>query len=263
MQDVKTWMTSPPLSIDPEASALEALECMVEEGFRHLPVVTRMDELVGILSLDDLRAALPFEVNLRSGPSERDRITAREYLVAELMTYAPAVIDPDTPLASAARALVHRHVGCLPVVDRAGKLVGILTETDALRALASLLEPPARPAERLDGLQRLASELRGERDRILAQLGRRQGAERAMTAETEEPMDRGDLGERSTEISFTGKLAELAARRLDEIDRALDRDARGQLGVCEACGEKIPLARLRALPGTDRCLRCAEAKERD
>jgi RNA polymerase-binding transcription factor DksA len=199
---------------------------------------------------------------LRREPSERDRITAREYTVAELMTYAPVVTAPDTPLASAARELVHHHVGCLPVVDRAGKLVGILTESDALWALASLLEPKARPPARQEGLRKLASGLRGERDRILAQLGRRQSAEREMTAEAEEPMDEADHGELATEIALTGRLADLAARRLNQIDRALERESRGQLGVCGGCGEKIPLGRLRALPGTERCVRCAEQAEK-
>ncbi len=262
MQDVKAWMTRPAVSIDPDASALEAIERMVEGGFRHLPVVAKTDELVGILSLDDLRAALPFEVSLRAEPSSRDRIAAREYSVAELMTYAPFVIGPDAPLADAARELVHRHIGCLPVVDRSGKLVGILTETDALRALASVLEPSARPPARLQGLRKVARELRSERDRILTRLGRHQGEERAITAKAEEPGDAADLGELRTELALTGSLAELAARRLNEIDRALEREARGQLGVCTACGEKIPLGRLRALPGTEHCVRCAAQAER-
>jgi acetoin utilization protein AcuB len=262
MHDVKTWMTRAPLTIDPEASALEALERMIEGGFRHLPVVTRMDELVGIVSLDDLRATLPFEVSLRAEPSERDRSAAREYTVAELMTYAPIVIDPDATLASAARELVDRHVGCLPVVDRSGKLVGIFTETDALWALAALLDQSERLPRRVDGLERLARGLRGERARILDQLGRRQGVERALSADAEEPRDVADLGELSTEIALTGRLADLAARRLAEIDRALEREAHGQLDTCAVCGEKIPLGRLRALPGTDRCVRCAQAAEK-
>jgi CBS domain-containing protein/RNA polymerase-binding transcription factor DksA len=262
MHDVKTWMTRPPLTIDPSASALEAIELMQEGGLRHLPVLTSLGELVGIVSIDDLRAALPFEVSLRAAPSERTRIDAREYTVAELMTYAPTVIDPEAPLARAARALVHHHIGCLPVVDRAGKLVGIFTESDALWALASLLEPSARPAERLEGLRKLACQLRGERDRILAQLGRRHRAERAMTAEAEEPMDAGELGELRTEMALSETLADLAVRRLNEIELALDRETRGQLGVCGDCSEAIPLGRLRALPGTERCVRCAEVAER-
>ena len=83
-----------------------------------------------------------------------------------------------------------------------------------------------------------------------------------MTADSEEPMDAGDLAELHAEIALTGKLADLAARRLTQIDLALEREARGQLGMCCACGDQIPLGRLRALPGTDRCLHCAEEAER-
>ena len=262
MHDVKRWMTRPPVPIDPDASALEAIELMQDGGHRHLPVLTPLGALVGILSIDDLRAALPFEVSLRAVPSERNRIDAREYTVAELMTYAPTVIDPDAPLGHAARELVLHHIGCLPVVDRAGKLVGIFTESDALWALASLLEPSALPSARLEGVRKLASQLRGERDRILTQLGRHQQTERAITAESAEPMDAADLGELQTEIALSEKLADLAVRRLNEIELALERETRGQLGVCTACGETIPLGRMRALPSTDRCVRCAQAAER-
>src|SRR5262245_18872948 len=127
MQDVKMWMTHPPMTIESDASALEALDRMQENDIRHLPVLAASGALVGILSLDDLRAALPLEVTLYAPPAERDRSVAREYVVGELMTYAPAVIAPVELLASAARKLVEGHIGCLPVVARSGKLVGILT----------------------------------------------------------------------------------------------------------------------------------------
>jgi CBS domain-containing membrane protein len=41
-------------------------------------------------------------------------------------------VRPDTPLAEAARIMLERKIGCLPVVE-AGKLVGILTESDFVR----------------------------------------------------------------------------------------------------------------------------------
>ncbi len=262
MQDVKTWMTRPPLAIGAEASALEAIEQMIEAGLRHLPVVTPTEDLVGILSVDDLRAALPFEVTLRSSPSAQDRVTAREYHVGELMTYDPRVIDPDAPLNRAVRELVQHHIGCLPVVDAKGKLVGMFTESDALWALASLLEEPIQ-ARRHQDLEDLVRALRSERTRISRRLGLAQAAERERTAEAEEPMDLADLGTQRAEIELTGTLADLAAQRLDEIDRALDRSARGQLDRCADCGREIALGRLRAMPGTDRCLACASSEARE
>ena len=50
-------------------------------------------------------------------------------------------------------------------------------------------------------------------------------------------------------IRLPGALGELAAGRLRDIDHALDRAARGELGVCDRCGGPIQVARLRALPG--------------
>lgn len=49
-----------------------------------------------------------------------------------------------------------------------------------------------------------------------------------------------------------------ARRELAQIDRALERIERGEYAICSACGDTIPLARLRAVPYTDRCVDCAE-----
>jgi RNA polymerase-binding transcription factor DksA len=50
--------------------------------------------------------------------------------------------------------------------------------------------------------------------------------------------------------------------RLDEIDAAQARLAAGTFGTCEHCARSIPLARLRAVPATRRCLACERAAER-
>lgn len=52
-------------------------------------------------------------------------------------------------------------------------------------------------------------------------------------------------------------LDEAARRELAQIARALARMERGEYGVCTACGEPIPLPRLRAVPYTDLCVSCA------
>ncbi|MGH9684655.1 MAG: TraR/DksA family transcriptional regulator [Candidatus Acidiferrales bacterium] len=47
---------------------------------------------------------------------------------------------------------------------------------------------------------------------------------------------------------------------LQEIDLALDRIKTGEYGICDVCGDKIPEARIRALPWTRFCLACAEQR---
>ena len=139
MHTVEKWMTRPAASISPDAAALEALERMVEGEFRHLPVVECDGRLVGVLSFNDLRAALHFRVTLAAAPSvSMDRFAALEHVVRDLMTSAPATARADEPLVDAAQRMAERRIGCLPVVDVKGTLVGILTETDALLAMVEL-----------------------------------------------------------------------------------------------------------------------------
>ncbi|MBW2270382.1 MAG: CBS domain-containing protein [Deltaproteobacteria bacterium] len=137
--DVKNWMSGDPIAVEPEASALEALELMLNHGIRHLAVLDRGRCAVGVLSLDDLRVVLPFPVRLGVMPSPKERELAREWSVGEVMTPAPETVAEDAPLSEAAQRMATLRIGCLPVVDTDGHLVGMLSETDVLHALATAL----------------------------------------------------------------------------------------------------------------------------
>ena len=63
--------------------------------------------------------------------------TSRAAMVGDLMAIDPIVIRADAPLAEAARLLERHHIAGLPVVDHAGSLVGVLSQTDLLRARAT------------------------------------------------------------------------------------------------------------------------------
>lgn len=68
------------------------------------------------------------------------------------------------------------------------------------------------------------------------------------------------LGEGSPEIiTWEMNLARrsVLVRRIDEIELALERDSLGEYGTCERCGTEIDPERLRILPHTRRCVRCA------
>ncbi|MFI5315311.1 MAG: CBS domain-containing protein [Myxococcota bacterium] len=263
MPTIAELMTEDPLCVEPQLSALHALDLMVDRGIRHLPVVDRAGRIRGILTLDDLRAALPFGVSLSRPPSPEDRASAREWTVGELMTHGPLTVTPDATLAQAAAQLARFRIGCLPVEDAAGHLVGIFTETDALRAIAlgGAARKPRSHTRALD-LERLSADLQAERTRIASQLERTQESERALSAEQHDvPMDDAERARHLTEIATEEPLAALAASRLEAIDHALSRAARGQLGACEKCGRDIPIARLRALSGASQCVRCASQSE--
>lgn len=100
---------------------------------RHMPVVDEDDagQVVGIVSQRDIfRGALARAL----GYGEVAQSRLMELLaVKEVMTSDPATIGPDAPLREAARLMFERKIGCLVVVE-GGRLEGILTEADFVRA---------------------------------------------------------------------------------------------------------------------------------
>ena len=70
-----------------------------------------------------------------------------------------------------------------------------------------------------------------------------------------------DWQERATELENDEVLESLDTQgrnELEHIERALRRMESGVYGVCEQCEVEIPVGRLRALPFTTTCVRCAE-----
>lgn len=95
-------------------------------GIRHLPVV-REGRLVGLVTHRDL---------LRSAMS-RDR---RSTTAGDIMTRELESVRPDTSLVRAARLMLEKKFGCLPVVEGSGRLVGIITESDFVRFAADVVQ---------------------------------------------------------------------------------------------------------------------------
>ena len=132
---VEKVMSAVPVVVRPEEALRKVYRLMSEHRIRHVPVVSA-DGLVGVISDRDVREALPSPTD-PAGATEfaaaMDRITAWEVMSEQVIT-----VTPRTPLSEAAQLLAHRKIGCLPVME-AGRLVGIVTETDMLRAFAALL----------------------------------------------------------------------------------------------------------------------------
>jgi len=127
---VGAWMTAPVKTIHPNTTVPEAYHLMLLLGIRRLPVLDDTG-LVGIVTLGDLREARPSSVTVPS-LYELSYLLAQA-TVAQVMTHHPFTVTPQTPLRAAAELLQLHKIGGLPVVDSAGRLVGILTESDLFR----------------------------------------------------------------------------------------------------------------------------------
>jgi DnaK suppressor protein len=67
----------------------------------------------------------------------------------------------------------------------------------------------------------------------------------------------------SAHNEISSQLAEVESRELASIEYALERMRTGQFGLCERCGQRIPLARLNALPYATSCIECQREMERE
>lgn len=142
---VQDRMTRDPVAVSPDHTLADALRLTREHRVRHLPVVAG-GALAGILSDRDVRLAMPSPL----GEADADRAAfPGRTPVAEVMTRDVITVGPRETVEDAAR-LLHRHrIGALPVVDAEGRLLGILSETDVLRAFVELLGI-ATPSSRLE-----------------------------------------------------------------------------------------------------------------
>ena len=137
---VKDFMRTPVVTISSEAGLDRALMIMRTQRIRHLPVVDDNGQMVGLISDRDLRLSM-LETEQGPGGAPKGYYLPALTKVSSVMVTNVLTASPEMLLANAAVVMSERKYGCLPVVDLATKkAVGIVTETDMLRLLASMLK---------------------------------------------------------------------------------------------------------------------------
>ena len=129
---VSDIMSPQVVTIHPSESCLDAVVRMQRVRARHLPVVNRQGDLVGIVTDRDVRHHLFSRRTFEALGSTRVDVLLDQVHVAAVMSTHLVTATPDMSLIEAAATMRAQKVGALPVVAQ-GRLVGILTETDLLR----------------------------------------------------------------------------------------------------------------------------------
>jgi acetoin utilization protein AcuB len=137
---VSELMTPKPVTIAHDQTIGKAVELMTRYEIRRLPV-TKGGKLVGILSDRDIRQLVGRPSLKRPKTAEDD-----EYLrlpVEEAMTLSVMTIRDKQTVEDAIRSMIKHKISGLPVLDREGAVVGILSELDVLKFCLGILEREA------------------------------------------------------------------------------------------------------------------------
>lgn len=141
------------VTVTPETSIVDAANIMLRQRISGLPVVDSTGRLVGVVSEGDFirRAEIGAEktrgrwLALLTGSEAAGIARAQGRTVGEIMTATPLTIVEDTPLADVAQTMETHGVKRLPVL-RGERLVGIVTRSDLLQAVARLARDTSTPA---------------------------------------------------------------------------------------------------------------------
>ncbi|MDH4226078.1 MAG: CBS domain-containing protein [Deltaproteobacteria bacterium] len=134
---LKQVMTTRLITLDWGAKTSLADSLMRHHTVHHLPVV-KEGRLMGLVSQNDLyRNMLSFF--FVETETEQEEFLDSFLDIPSIMTPDPLTLTPEDTLAQALTLMMEKRVGCVPIVDAANVLVGIITESDMLRLLNQVL----------------------------------------------------------------------------------------------------------------------------
>ena len=134
---IKDFMTKDPFVLTMGEPMADAYEKMHDHHIRHLPVVDRNGNLVGMFSATDLSHA--YKPRETENGWFYDKESLNLLNLEHFMTRDPLTVTPENSLKDAARIMADTKYGCLPVVALGTKkLVGIISYVDILREIAKI-----------------------------------------------------------------------------------------------------------------------------
>lgn len=133
---VRDVMTVDPVTVTPDIGVKTALSRLAHVGITSMPVVDAQRRLCGIVSEADLiREAVADDPRAHARPITVHPVAAPS-TVDDVYTRAPIAVRPDEDVAAAVDVMEARGFKSLPVVDDQQRLVGIVSRSDVVRALA-------------------------------------------------------------------------------------------------------------------------------
>ena len=133
---IREYMKTPIITVTPDTLIDDALRTMHQHHIRRLPVAVK-GKLVGLVTRHALQETTPPSPTPLSTWGTRyqlSRMKVRDVMITDVIT-----VTPDRTVEEAAALLEQQKIGALPVVDKDGNVVGILTGSDLLRLLTQVM----------------------------------------------------------------------------------------------------------------------------
>lgn len=138
---VKAVMTEKVIAVRQDTEIKEAARLLSENRISGMPVIDENERVIGVVSEADILASAGIKREskirdiLRHLTGETVISSRRGTRVGEIMSSPAITVGPDEDIRETGRILEEKRIKRLPVVDREGKLIGIISRADIIRAI--------------------------------------------------------------------------------------------------------------------------------
>jgi acetoin utilization protein AcuB len=133
---VKNWMSKPAIIVNADAMLVDAINLLQKHEIHTLPVMAGV-RLVGIVTDQDLKNASAPDCTSSTSPNGLDHRLQKA--ISEIMTLNPVTISYNQTIEDAAELLLVHKISCLPVINQAKEVVGMITKSDLFRFILTTI----------------------------------------------------------------------------------------------------------------------------
>lgn len=136
---IRALMTPSPATLAPDDLVLDAMRLMREKGVRHIPIVDPAGRLKGLVTETDILRKVLHGVSMTDDEKYHAALDVM-LPIEQIMTREVATLKAGDPVERAVGLFLEHKIRSAPIVDDAGKVEGIVTETDLIRLLQHMVD---------------------------------------------------------------------------------------------------------------------------
>ncbi len=134
-EPIEKFMTKKVTTLQEDSRILEARKLMLYKNIKRIPIM-RGENLIGIITEGDIAKALGLFRKVAEGKQWDEKM--RRILVKDVMRVNPITLSPKDTISKAVKVMLENDISGIPIID-GGKLVGIITKTDLVKAITEVL----------------------------------------------------------------------------------------------------------------------------